>query len=63
MGLRQALNVCYALLVDRLDGDQRKAFEDTLHGWDAVRERANKALWEGRIEGEAATNDGRASAL
>lgn len=51
MGLRQALNVCYALLVDGLDGDQRKAFDDRLHGWDAVQERANRALWEGRIEG------------
>jgi hypothetical protein len=51
MGLRQALNVCFAMLTLNLDSDDRRVFEEKLNGWDQQQERANRALWEGRISG------------
>jgi hypothetical protein len=46
MPLRAVLNVTYALQVKDLDAKERARFDADLHGWGAVDERANRALWE-----------------
>lgn len=51
MGVRQGLNVCYALLVKDLDSEQRRELEEQIHGWGDEQDRATKSLWEGRIQG------------
>lgn len=51
MSVRQALNVCYAMIVQEMDSEQRREFEETLNGWGAEQDRANKALWDGRVQG------------
>lgn len=51
MGARQALNFCYALIVKPMGSDERHEFDETLNGWAAQQDRANKALWDERIQG------------
>lgn len=51
MGARQALNVCYAMIVQGLGSDERREFEEKLNGWDEEQSRANRALWDERIQG------------
>lgn len=51
MGVRQALNTCYAMIVDGMDSDGRREFEVTLNGWGDEQDRANRALWDGRVQG------------
>lgn len=53
MGVRQALNVCYALIVRNSDAEGRREFEERLNGWDVEQEHANKALWDERMQGGA----------
>jgi hypothetical protein len=56
MPMRAALNIVYALQVKDLDPKERAKFDDDLHGWGAVNERANRALWE--PSGDDARPDG-----
>ena len=51
MPVRQALNFCFAVIVQNLDEDGRREFEEKLNGWDVEQEQANKALWDKRIAG------------
>jgi hypothetical protein len=51
MGVRQALNFCFAMIVQEMDTADRREFEEKLNGWDVEQEKANKALWDGRIQG------------
>lgn len=51
MGVRQALNFCYALLSDGLDTEQRRELDEQIHGWGDEQNRANTALWQERIQG------------
>lgn len=51
MGARQLLNVAYAMIVQPLNSEERREFEEKLNGWDVEQNRANKALWDGRIQG------------
>jgi hypothetical protein len=46
MPLRAALNVVYALKVRDMDAKERAEFDRALNGWDAVDEKANRALWQ-----------------
>lgn len=51
MPLRVGLNVAYAMLVQNMGGKERAEFDSSLHGWDAINERANRALWDQRESG------------
>ena len=51
MEVRQALNFCFAAIVHEMDSNERREFEEKLNGWDVEQEKANKALWDGRIQG------------
>lgn len=45
MPVRAALNVVYVMSTRDMDAKQRKAYDDSLYGWDKQNEAANTALF------------------
>lgn len=44
MPVRVVLNAVYAMLTTGMDTKEREDFDNRLYGWDALNERANRAL-------------------
>lgn len=53
MGPRQALNTCYALLVEELDSKQRQDFDTRLYGWDEANIQGDAILRRPLVEDES----------
>ena len=51
MPLRMGLNVCYALLVDGLDSEQRQDLDSRIYGWGEKNESANRRLQHEMMSG------------